>query len=93
MKMTKLYIGINNPLGLRKIFTDVEEELLLMIKDVKEEVMNDSKELEELRKNKEELRTISQELVELKELLPEKPRVNLNIEKKVEEISKKVKEI
>ena len=73
-----VYVGIGNPLGLQKDFLTTARQVLELVKSIKITIDEEKASISSIRKNEEVIRYLKNSINSLKELMPERPRIDLD---------------
>ena len=73
-----VYVGIGNPLGLQKDFLTTARQVLELVKSIKITIDEEKASIPSIRKNEEDIRYLKNSVNTLKELMPERPRIDLS---------------
>ena len=73
-----VYVGIGNPVGLQKDFLTTARQVLELVKSIKITIDEEKASISSIRKNEEDIRYLKNSINSLKELMPERPRIDLD---------------
>ena len=73
-----VYVGIGNPVGLQKDFLTTARQVLELVKSIKITIDEEKASISSIRRNEEDIRYLKNSINSLKELMPERPRIDLD---------------